>query len=318
MPENLLAIDHGTQSVRALVFDPRGNLLHKSRVPIEPYYSTAPGLAEQDPEVFWNAVCQACQGLWAQGVDKSSLAAVSLTTQRSTVLNLDKNGKPLRPAIVWLDQRRTEGVKPVGGLWGLAFKLAGAAETVAYLQAEAEANWLQKHQPEVWAATHKYLLLSGYLTYRLTGRFVDSVGCQVGYIPFDYKKQDWEAAWGWKWQAVPDGQGALARPRAGGGPAGRYHSGGGRGYRSARRTAAHCRRSGQGHRGAWSGLSGAAHRLSQLRDDCHHQHHPPEVHRGHPAHPALSGGGAGVLQFRDSDLPRLLDGDLVQAGIRPA
>ena len=203
MPENLLAIDHGTQSVRALVFDPRGNLLHKSRVPIEPYYSTAPGLAEQDPEVFWNAICQACQGLWAQGVDKSSLAAVSLTTQRSTVLNLDKNGKPLRPAIVWLDQRCTEGVKPVGGLWGLAFKLAGASETVAYLQAEAEANWLQKHQPQVWAATHKYVLLSGYLTYRLTGRFVDSVGCQVGYIPFDYKKQDWEASWGWKWQAVP-------------------------------------------------------------------------------------------------------------------
>jgi sugar (pentulose or hexulose) kinase len=203
MLENLLAIDHGTQSVRALVFDPRGNLLHKSRVPIEPYYSTAPGLAEQDPEVFWNAVCQACQGLWAQGGDKTSLAAVSLTTQRSTVLNLDKNGKPLRPAIVWLDQRRTEGVKPVGGLWGLAFKLAGASETVAYLQAEAEANWLQKHQPQVWAATHKYLLLSGYLTYRLTGRFVDSVGCQVGYIPFDYKKQDWEASWGWKWQAVP-------------------------------------------------------------------------------------------------------------------
>ena len=72
MPENLLAIDNGTQSVRALVFDPRGNLLLKSRIPIEPYYSTAPGLAEQDPEVFWKAVCEACQNLWAQGVDKSS------------------------------------------------------------------------------------------------------------------------------------------------------------------------------------------------------------------------------------------------------
>ena len=45
MPENLLAIDNGTQSVRALVFDPRGNLLFKQRIPIEPYYSTAPGLA---------------------------------------------------------------------------------------------------------------------------------------------------------------------------------------------------------------------------------------------------------------------------------
>jgi sugar (pentulose or hexulose) kinase len=203
MPENLLALDNGTQSVRALVFDPRGNLLAKQRVLIEPYYSTAPGLAEQDPEVFWKAICEACQGLWAQGVDKSSIAAVSVTTQRSTVINLDKNGQPLRPAIVWLDKRRTEGQKPVGGLWGAAFKVAGASPTVAYLQAEAEANWIRTQQPEIWKSTHKYLFLSGYLTYRLTGKFVDSVACQVGYIPFDYKAQAWCKPWDWKWQAVP-------------------------------------------------------------------------------------------------------------------
>jgi sugar (pentulose or hexulose) kinase len=203
MPENLLAIDNGTQSVRALLFDPRGNLLARQRVPIEPYFSTAPGLAEQDPEVFWRAVCEACQGLWAQGVDKDSLASVALTAQRSTVINLDKHSKPLRPAIVWLDQRRTEGLKPVGGLWGAAFRVAGASETVAYLQAEAEANWIRTHQPEVWNETHKYLFLSGYLTYRLTGQFVDSVACQVGYVPFDYKAQAWARFWDWKWQAVP-------------------------------------------------------------------------------------------------------------------
>ena len=203
MPENLLTIDNGTQSVRALLFDPRGNLLAKHRVPIEPYYSTAPGLAEQDPEVFWHAICEACQGLWAQGVDKSSIAAVSLTTQRSTVINVDKNGKPLRPAIVWLDQRRTEGLKPVSGLWGAAFAVAGASATVAYLQAEAECNWIRTNQPQVWNETHKYLLLSGYLTWRLVGQFVDSVSSQVAYIPFDYKAQAWAKSWDWKWQAVP-------------------------------------------------------------------------------------------------------------------
>ncbi|HEX5807098.1 MAG TPA: FGGY-family carbohydrate kinase [Anaerolineales bacterium] len=203
MPENLLAIDNGTQSVRALLFDPRGNLLAKHRVPIESYYSTAPGLAEQDPDVFWRAVCEACQGLWAQSVDKSSIAAVALTTQRSTVINVDENGKPLRPAIVWLDQRRTEGLKPVGGLWGAAFAVAGASQTVAYLQAEAECNWIRTHQPQIWNATHKYLLLSGYLTYRLVGQFVDSVSSQVAYIPFDYKAQAWSKWWDWKWQAVP-------------------------------------------------------------------------------------------------------------------
>ena len=165
MPENLLAIDNGTQSVRALLFDPRGNLLAKQRVPLT-YPPGAQGVGEQDPEVFWQAVCQACQGLFAQeGVDKNSIAAVALTTQRSTLINLDKDGKPLRPAIVWFDQRRTHGLKPVSGLWGAAFAASGMTDTVAYLQSEAEANWIRTQQPEIWKATHKYLLLSGYLLF---------------------------------------------------------------------------------------------------------------------------------------------------------
>jgi sugar (pentulose or hexulose) kinase len=203
MGENLLAIDAGTQSIRALLFDPRGKLLAKTRVPYEPYYSTAPGLAEQKPELYWDSLCKVCQALWKQkGVDKSSIAAVSLTTQRSTVINVDDRGKPLRPAIVWLDQRRTENLPPVGGVWGVAFKLAGASETVAYLQAEAEANWLRTHEPDMWKKTYKYIFLSGYLTFLLTDRFVDSVGCQVGYIPFDYKAQQWCAKSDWKWEAI--------------------------------------------------------------------------------------------------------------------
>lgn len=202
--DHILAIDNGTQSVRALLFDPRGNLLARSRVPIEAYFSTQPGYAEQQPEVFWQAVCDACQQLWqVSGVVKESIAGVALTTQRGTLINLDQNGEPLRPALVWLDQRRTENLKPIGGRWGLAFRLSGMTGTVAYLQAEAEANWLRTYQPGVWNNTRKYLLLSGYLTYRLTDRYADSIGCQVGYLPFDYKRQQWAKSSDWKWQAVP-------------------------------------------------------------------------------------------------------------------
>jgi sugar (pentulose or hexulose) kinase len=136
------------------------------------------------------------------GVDKHAITGVGLTTQRSTVINLDENQQPLRPAIVWLDQRRTEGLPPVGGLWGFLFKVAGMQETVRYIQAEAEANWIQTHQPEIWKKTDKYVFLSGYLTYQLTGRMIDSMGCQVGYIPFDYKSQDWAKPSDWKWDAV--------------------------------------------------------------------------------------------------------------------
>ena len=92
---------------------------------------------------------------------------------------------------------------PLGGLWGTLFTVAGASETVGYLQAEAEANWIRTHQPEIWKNTHKYLFLSGYLSYLLTGRFVDSKGSQVGYVPFDYKSQNWEGKSSWKWQAIP-------------------------------------------------------------------------------------------------------------------
>ena len=203
MAENLLAIDCGTQSVRTILFDPKGNLLAISQVPIQPYYSTAPGLAEQKPEVFWDALCQSCRELWQdKAVKKDSIAAVSITTQRSTVVNMDENGQPLRPAIGWLDQRRAQVVPEIKGFWNFAFKIARANGTVEYLQRECEANWIAYNQPDIWEKTYKYLYLSGYLTYKLVNRFVDSVGCQVGYMPFDYKTQKWASKNHWYWQAL--------------------------------------------------------------------------------------------------------------------
>jgi sugar (pentulose or hexulose) kinase len=199
----LLAIDNGTQSLKALIFDLRGQLLAKELTPFTPYFTEQPAWAEQDPQVFWQALCKACHGLWQRHQDyRKRIAGAAITTQRGTVINVDENGKPLRPAMLWLDQRKSYGLPPVGGLWGIFFGLAGLKKTVAYLQAEAEANWISTYQPEVWQKTYKYLLLSGYLTYRLVGDFVDSVGCQVAYIPFDYKRQRWSSSWDWKWRVL--------------------------------------------------------------------------------------------------------------------
>lgn len=197
---HILSIDNGTQSIRALLFDLKGNLAAKTQIPLEPYFSEHPGWAEQDPDYFWENLCRVCHMLWQEpGVSKESIAGISVTTQRACIINVDREGTPLRPMISWLDQRRTEDVKPIGGLWGLLFKLAGVDGTVRYLQAEAEANWISTFQPEIWEKTHKILLLSGYHNYRLTGEFVDSVGSQVGYLPFDYKRLMWCRDNDWKW-----------------------------------------------------------------------------------------------------------------------
>jgi sugar (pentulose or hexulose) kinase len=204
MKDHILAIDNGTQSVRAMIVDLQGNLVSKVKLPLVPYHSPEPGWAEQDPDYYWENLCAACQQLWQETeVPKEAIAGVALTTVRNTWVNVDRQGKPLRPAIVWMDQRRTEGLPPVRGLWGAAFRVTGMADTVAFFQAEAECNWLMCNQPRIWEQTHKYLFLSGYLTFLLTGRLVDSVACQVGYVPFDYKGLRWAGRASWKWKAAP-------------------------------------------------------------------------------------------------------------------
>ena len=200
----LLAIDNGTQSVRALLFDLQGNLVGKGKVELEAYYSKEPGWAEQDPEYYWASVGEACHKLWQQlDIDRSQIKGVSLTTQRGTLINVDEAGQPLRPAILWLDQRRAEVRGKIKGRWAWLFKLARAGEAVEHFRAQAEVNWVAQQQPQIWAKTHKVLLLSGFLTHRLCGRFVDSVACCVAYLPFDYKRLKWAAPGDWKWQAMP-------------------------------------------------------------------------------------------------------------------
>lgn len=208
--DRVLALDVGTQSIRAMVFDPAGNLLARTKVPIEAYVVGPPGCCEQDADLYWRALGEATRALWQQpGIDRSAIAGVALTTQRGTVVPTDESGEPLRRAMVWLDRCRAEALPRIGGMWGLKFKAARVTETVATFQAEAEANVLARREPELWGRVRHYLLLSGFLVHRLTGRFADSVAAQVGYLPFDYQGLRWADDGDWKWQAVPVKRGWL-------------------------------------------------------------------------------------------------------------
>ena len=199
----LLAIDNGTQSVRALLFDLQGELVGKSRVELNPYFSPNPGWAEQDPDYYWQAVGRVCRELWRETeIPASAVSGVSVTTQRGTVVCVDKQGKALRPAILWLDQRRADTKEAIGGGWDLIAAVTGLRETLDYFRSKCQARWLAQNQPDLWKSTHKFLLLSGWHTWKLTGEFKDSTGCQVGYIPFDYKRQQWAKSFDWKWRCT--------------------------------------------------------------------------------------------------------------------
>lgn len=199
----LLSIDCGTQSARALLFDPRGVLVARSQVALDDYVVEQPGWMAHDVDGFWTACARACRQLW---LDRPELAAavcgVTVTTQRGTIMPIDAQGRAALPALIWLDQRKATQVPQVSAAWRAAFRLAGVGDTVRCFQREAEVNWWAQNEPAAWARTHKVLLLSGLLNWKLTGEFVDSVGAQVGYVPFDFKAHAWAKPSDWKWQAL--------------------------------------------------------------------------------------------------------------------
>jgi len=190
--ELILSIDFGTQSVRAVLIDLAGNVLQLAKSEIEPYFSVAAGWAEQHPEYFRDKMFENLRKLFSETeLEKERIKAVTITTQRSTLINVDGEGNSLRPAISWLDQRLSAVGRYPGTLMQLALRAVGMREAVMYTIKQGECNWLMQNTPEIWEKTSKYLLLSGYLTWVLTGEYRDYVGCTVGYLPFDYRKQQW-------------------------------------------------------------------------------------------------------------------------------
>jgi sugar (pentulose or hexulose) kinase len=197
----VLAIDCGTQSVRGLLFDDCGHLVAKHKVDFEPYFSPVPGYAEHRAEDYWRDACKALQALKEESPEAwGRIGAVAVTTQRDTVVPLDADGIPVRPAIVWLDQRMARCDQPMPLVDRLQFKITGMTKAVEITRRKGKDNWMVENEPELWARTSKWLLLSGFFCFRLTGLYVDSVASQIGHNPFDYHTRSWprsDSSWRW-------------------------------------------------------------------------------------------------------------------------
>lgn len=197
----ILSIDAGTQSVRAALVDLEGNLHHLVKTPLPAYSSPQPGWAEIDAEAYWRALCDTVRRTLADF--HGEIEAVALTTQRTTVVNVDRDGDPLRPAILWLDARKADARKVLPRVAAPALAALGLRRFVEYVTQISRSNWLRQHQPDLWDRTHKFLFLSGFLGHRLTGEFRDSAASVVGPIAFDVKKLDWAGSWDPKWRLFP-------------------------------------------------------------------------------------------------------------------
>jgi glycerol kinase len=103
----ILAIDQGTTSTRALIFDNKGNIIAKSQREL-PLITPHSGWVEQDPDQIWDDALACCHDVLAQ-VDIDKVIGIAIANQRETTVMWDKNnGKPLYNAIVWQDRRTAD------------------------------------------------------------------------------------------------------------------------------------------------------------------------------------------------------------------
>ena len=192
----LLAVDCGTQSLRAILFSRTGDMLACAKMEYDPYVSPFPGWAEQDPELYWNSLVAACRKLESEAPRAfAAVAGMGVTTQRASMINVDETGNPLRPCLLWLDQRRANPFFGQNRLLKTSLKLAGLKNRIDDIQTQGKCSWIMQNQPDIWARTFKYLQVSGFLNHRLTGEFNDSTASQIGHIPFNYKTQEWAGPW---------------------------------------------------------------------------------------------------------------------------
>lgn len=189
----VLTLDFGTQSVRAALTNKQGETVALSKIKYRPpYVSPVSGYAEQDADFYWINAKQCLIQLCKENPDKlEHIVGATVTTFRDTSVQLDENLKPLRKCILWLDQRMAKGKEKIPLHHRAIFKIIGMWPTIVLNRARTPAHWLKENEPETWNRTYKYVNISTYLVYKITGRLADSVACMVGHYPINYRKGKW-------------------------------------------------------------------------------------------------------------------------------
>ena len=165
----LLGIDVGTTGTKTLLFRQDGRLMGHAYCP---YDTQTPevGWSEQNPNDWWNAVVQTVRQVCADPAVAQKVAGISLSLQGGTTVPVDENFLPVRPAIVWNDNRCGQEheaylreVGPDSSIyektgWHLIYGLN--ALTI---------RWMKEHEPEHFAKTAMFLSVPDYISYKMTG-----------------------------------------------------------------------------------------------------------------------------------------------------
>ena len=187
-----LGIDAGTTSLKAGLFDERGNARAMAN---EEYSLVTPtaNQAELDPEEYWRACVSAVRRvLTIANAPRDEIAAMGVSSQGETTIAVDANGRALRRALVWLDHRATEQARQIAERFALkrVYEITGNPEVVATWTA-CKILWLERNEPDIFQHAHKFVLVEDFLLHRLTGRFATDGAVACTSMLWDIRRGVW-------------------------------------------------------------------------------------------------------------------------------
>jgi xylulokinase len=187
----LLGIDLSTTGAKALLIDEAGTVIASASTPLT-LSTPHPLWAEQQPRDWWQAVVASIRtALATAAVSGDEVRAVGLTGQMHGLALLDAQGEPLRPAILWNDQRTAAECDEIRARVGRSRLIAVTGNDALTGFTAPKVLWVRRHEPDVYARAAYILLPKDYIRYRLTDDFAMDKADGSGTLLFDLAARDW-------------------------------------------------------------------------------------------------------------------------------
>ncbi len=188
----LLGIDAGTTAFKAVLFDQNGKETAVATCEYDLDYPQSEWV-ELDAEKYWEAFKSVIRIILLKySGNTEDIKALAIASQAETLIPVDHMGKPLRKAIVWLDNRAGLEAEQIKSAFGtdVAYKITGQPDIVPTWPA-AKILWMRKNEPELFKKVFKFLLLEDYLIFRLTNRFISEGSLLSSTLMFDINTGQW-------------------------------------------------------------------------------------------------------------------------------
>ena len=185
--ELLAGLDIGTSAVKGIAIDRDGRVVAIEEASY-PLSTPRPGWAEQDPQDWWVATQAVLDALRAKAGPPS---AIGLSGQMHGLVALDAEGRVLRPAILWNDQRTGAECAEIERLIGLERLISLTGNRALPGFTAPKLLWLRRHEPDVYARIARIMLPKDYVRLRLCGAFATDVSDASGTLLLDVAGRRW-------------------------------------------------------------------------------------------------------------------------------